>query len=71
MKLGAYQLIRQIAQGGIADIYLAKAKNAAGIDKYLVCKCIRNSITQDNQFLTSIMAFSRWAAALRFWWHLR
>ena len=55
MKLGAYQLIRQIAQGGIADIYLAKAKNAAGIDKYLVCKCIRNSITQDNQFLTSII----------------
>ena len=36
MKLGAYQLIKQIAQGGIADIYLAKARNSSGIERYLV-----------------------------------
>ena len=65
MKLGAYQLIKQIAQGGIADIYLAKTKNAAGIDRYLVCKCIRNSFTQDSQFLSSIINEAQFCVRLR------
>ena len=65
MKLGAYQLIKQIAQGGIADIYLAKAKNAAGVDRYLVCKCIRNSFTQDSQFLSSIINEAQFCVRLR------
>ena len=65
MKLGAYQLIKQIAQGGIADIYLAKARNSAGIERYLVCKCIRNSFTQDSQFLSSIINEAQFCVRLR------
>ncbi len=55
MKLGAYTLIKKIAEGGVADIYLAKAKNKLGQDKYLICKCVRKNFSEDVEFLTSII----------------
>ena len=55
MKLGAYHLIRDIARGGIADIYLAKVATSSGKEKYLVCKCLKKSLTQDTEFLNSII----------------
>ncbi|MBO5753400.1 MAG: serine/threonine protein kinase [Proteobacteria bacterium] len=55
MKLGAYTLIKQIAEGGVADIYLAKARTAAKADKYLICKCIKKSLSEDTDFLKSIL----------------
>ena len=33
MKLGAYTLIKKIAEGGVADIYLAKIKTSQLQDK--------------------------------------
>jgi len=55
MKLGAYTIIQKIAEGGIADIYLAKGKTVRKNDKYLVCKCIKSSLAGDADFLESII----------------
>lgn len=65
MKLGAYTLIKKIAEGGVADIYLAKSKTALMQDKYLVCKCIRQSLTQDDEFLGSIINEAQCTTRLR------
>ena len=65
MKLGAYTLIRKIAEGGIAEIYLAKAASLRGSDKYLVCKCIKSALTGDSEFIDSIIREARLSVRMR------
>lgn len=65
MNLGAYTLIRKIAEGGVADIYLAKTKSVGGKDAYLVCKCLRRALTQDTDFLTSAINEAQYTVRLR------
>lgn len=55
MKLGDYNLIQKIAVGGVAEIYLAKVRTVSNTEKYLICKCLKQSLTQDNDFLNSII----------------
>jgi len=65
MKLGVYNLIKKIAEGGIAEIYLAKGKTLQGRDKYLVCKCIKPALTSDNDFLESILREAQLSVKMR------
>lgn len=65
MKFGAYTLIKKIAEGGVADIYLAKTKSIFDCDKYLVCKCIRKNLTADEEFLASIINEAQCTTRLR------
>ena len=65
MKLGAYTLIRKIAEGGIAEIYLAKGMSLRGSDKYLVCKCIKSALTEDSEFIDSIIREARLSVRMR------
>ena len=39
-QLGKYQLIRELATGGMAEVFLAKAASPMGLEKTLVVKCI-------------------------------
>ena len=39
-KLGKYDLIRQIAIGGMAELYLARTVGIEGFEKLFVIKCI-------------------------------
>jgi tRNA A-37 threonylcarbamoyl transferase component Bud32 len=39
-RLGKYQLIRRLAVGGMAEIYLARAQGIEGFEKVVVCKRI-------------------------------
>ena len=64
MKLGSYTLIKKIAEGGVADIYLAKTKSSVGQDKYLVCKCIKKAFSKDTEFLTSILNEAQFSVRL-------
>ncbi len=65
MNLGAYTLIRKIAEGGVADIYLAKTKAVLRQEKYLVCKCIRQNLAHDEEFLGSIINEAQCTTRLR------
>ncbi len=49
--LGRYELIRKIASGGMADVFLARMRSLGGIEKKLVIKRIRSSQAQDPRFV--------------------
>lgn len=55
MNDGTCTVVRKIAQGGVADIYLAKARACSGVEKYLICKRIRRSFSEDSEFLSSMI----------------
>ena len=65
MKLGAYTIIKKIAEGGVAEIFLVKGKTLQGRDKYLVCKCIKDSIASDEDFLSSILQEAQLSVRMR------
>lgn len=47
--LGRYELLRPLARGGMAEVYLARRK-AAGVEKWLVVKRIRAQLSGDVRF---------------------
>ena len=46
-QLGKYQLIRKLATGGMAEVYLAKAAGPMGFEKTLVVKRILPHLAED------------------------
>src|SRR3954462_5660931 len=48
--LGRYELLRPIARGGMAEVYLAR-RRAAGVEKWLVVKRMRPERVGDARFL--------------------
>src|SRR3954465_11952072 len=48
--LGRYELLRPLARGGMAEVYLAR-RRAAGIEKWLVVKRMRPERSGDPRFL--------------------
>ena len=54
-EFGPYQLVRQIAVGGMAEIFLAKTSGIAGFEKYVALKMIHPNLSQDNQFIQMLI----------------
>ncbi|MBA3392253.1 MAG: serine/threonine protein kinase, partial [Deltaproteobacteria bacterium] len=48
--LGRYELLRPLARGGMADVYLAR-RRVAGVEKRLVIKRLRRDRSRDPRFL--------------------
>ena len=63
--LGKYEIIRELAVGGQARIYLARVRGTAGFEKQIVLKCILESLASDNQFVQMFLDEARLAATLR------
>jgi serine/threonine-protein kinase len=51
VSLGRYELLRRLARGGMADVYLARRRAAAGVEKRLVIKRIRRELAADPRFV--------------------
>jgi serine/threonine protein kinase len=49
-RFGPYELVRQIAVGGMAEIYLARTTGMGGFEKYVALKLIQPSLVRDAQF---------------------
>jgi serine/threonine-protein kinase len=49
--LGRYELVHQLGQGGMGEVYLAKISGAAGFEKPCIVKTILPSLLKDQQFL--------------------
>ncbi|HZI12312.1 MAG TPA: serine/threonine-protein kinase [Myxococcus sp.] len=64
MQLGKYQLIRKLAVGGMAEVYLAKAAGPGGFEKTLVLKRILPHLVEDSSFVEMFLAEARLAAGL-------
>jgi eukaryotic-like serine/threonine-protein kinase len=63
-KFGKYTLIRKLASGGMAELFLAIQKSVAGFEKLLVIKRILPAMNQDRAFIEMLLHEARIAATL-------
>jgi serine/threonine protein kinase len=61
---GRYQLIRKLASGGMAEVYLAELATAAGLRKQLVIKKILRHYADDPEFREMFIGEARIAVGL-------
>lgn len=62
--LGKYQLIAEIARGGMGIVYLAVANGPAGFSKLFVIKELKPELVEDASFLDMFLEEARLAARL-------
>ncbi|WP_223635060.1 serine/threonine-protein kinase [Corallococcus sp. EGB] len=64
MQLGKYQLMRKLATGGMAEVFLAKAAGPRGFEKTLVLKRILPHLAEDEAFVEMFLGEAQLAARL-------
>jgi serine/threonine-protein kinase len=62
--LGKYKLVKLIASGGMAEVYLARQAGAAGFEKLVCLKRIVPHLARDKQFVEMFLNEARLAARL-------
>src|SRR4051812_31440780 len=62
--MGKYKLVRLIAAGGMAEVYLARQAGAAGFQKLVCLKRILPHLARDKQFVEMFLNEARLAAQL-------
>ncbi|MEO7110997.1 MAG: protein kinase [Polyangiaceae bacterium] len=63
-QFGKYTLLRKLASGGMAELYLALHRSVAGFEKLVVIKRILPQMTQDQAFIDMLLHEARIAATL-------
>ncbi len=63
-RLGKYQLLRRLATGGMAEIFLARAQSIHGFEKQVVLKRILPQHASSDDFIRMFLAEARLAATL-------
>jgi serine/threonine protein kinase len=63
-RFGKYEVIRHLASGGMADVYLARATGIQGFEKIVVCKRIRPDLVGDPAVTQLFLHEARLAATL-------
>ena len=63
-RLGKYELIRRLAVGGMAEIFLARVKAVHGFEKLVVVKRILPQYAEDEDFVRMLLDEARLAATL-------
>ncbi|RKH04733.1 serine/threonine protein kinase [Corallococcus sp. CA053C] len=64
MQLGKYQLVRKLASGGMAEVFLVKAAGPRGFEKTLVLKRILPHLAEDEAFVEMFLGEAKLAAQL-------
>jgi eukaryotic-like serine/threonine-protein kinase len=64
-RFGRYELLGRMAQGGMADIYLAQQVAEAEIRRHVVIKCIRPCVSAHEHFLRMFLREARVALHLK------
>jgi serine/threonine-protein kinase len=62
--LGRYEVIKHLAQGGMAEVLLGRTSGVQGFERYVVIKRIRYDQARDEQFVRMFLDEARLAAAL-------
>lgn len=62
--VGKYVVQRKLAEGGMAEIFLATAQGAEGFEKPVVIKRIRSGLANDSSFVEMFIAEARLASRL-------
>lgn len=63
-QFGKYTLLRKLAAGGMAEIYLALQRSAGGFEKLIVIKRILPAMNQDKAFIEMLLHEARVAASM-------
>jgi serine/threonine-protein kinase len=61
---GKYQLVRPLAQGGMAELFLARQSGPAGFEKQVVIKRVLPQLTANQEFVHMFLDEARLAARL-------
>ncbi|MFO0559785.1 MAG: serine/threonine-protein kinase [Polyangiales bacterium] len=61
-RFGKYTLLRRLAQGGMAELFLALHRSVAGFEKLVVIKRILPEMSKDQAFITMFLQEARIAA---------
>jgi serine/threonine-protein kinase len=62
--LGRYVIVKHLAQGGMADVLLARTNGIEGFERYVVIKRIRAEIARDTRYVAMFLDEARLAASL-------
>ncbi len=63
-RFGKYTLLRKLAVGGMAELYLALQKSVAGFEKLIVVKRVLPRLAQDETFIEMLLQEAKIAATL-------
>ncbi len=63
-RFGKYTLLRRLALGGMAELFLALQKSVAGFEKLIVVKRVLPGLAQDKAFVEMLLQEARIAATL-------
>ncbi|HEU0031602.1 MAG TPA: tetratricopeptide repeat protein [Kofleriaceae bacterium] len=64
-KLGRYELITQIGQGGMAEVQLALQRGPAGFEKLVVVKLVHKNLASQKAFVDMLLDEARVAALVK------
>jgi hypothetical protein len=63
-KLGRYEIVERLAEGGMADVLLARTVGIEGFERHVVIKRIRAAQARDVRYVTMFLDEARLAASL-------
>lgn len=63
-QFGKYTLVRELAAGGMAKVYLAIQRAVAGFEKLVVIKRVLPELARDHGFVEMLLSEARTAATL-------
>ncbi len=64
LKLGRYEIVKHLAQGGMADVLLARTVGIEGFERHVVIKRIRAEQARDRHYVDMFLDEARLAATL-------
>ena len=63
-KLGRYEIVKHLAQGGMAEVLLARTVGIEGFERHVVLKRIRAEAARDERYVSMFLDEARLAASL-------
>jgi serine/threonine-protein kinase len=64
-RLGRYEVLTQLASGGMAAVYVARAQGVAGFERLVAIKVLHPHLAYEQDFITMFLDEARLAARIR------
>lgn len=64
-RLGRYEVLAQLAAGGMATVYVARAQGVAGFERLVAVKVLHPHLAHDDEFISMFLDEARLAARIR------